>query len=1054
MNQFVDSFVEGLCRSSFVLAIAAVLVALCIRGLRVTSPRAEQWAWLLVLIQGVLFAPIFILPIPEAWQRSAVEVRSPTAERLEQPQMLRQVELRDSQSVVDPTPNPTPDMNLSAAASISYGERSHSIRWPQPTRIAFTVWAFGFVGILSVALLRYIRFVCQLKNVRDPLPEWSDEFQMVLHQMGMSSRLQLAISDGVGPMLCRLPRRSLVVVPETLWTELSAMERLAILRHEMEHARRGDLVWTLVARLLATLHWFNPCAWWAAANFDVQGEFACDQAAANGDERLQFADLLMRLGTGTYLQLSGFKAFASGRTYERIRRLIVAPAISSAWRSTSPLVLALLVFCIAAIKPERSHSGVLGQSPSTSKATSPIELSTDPLLRLGAAPFATRDFPSDFAFSSDSRWVAAAESNSDGHVIRVFDIATGAETMKLADPQRRAGWFMSIAFSPDGKTLAGGDPEGYLFIWDLTQQRLRFGEKVVSDRIRDVIFSPDGEWVVVSSASGGLQLRATANPASVVRELLSRTQGSDGSYLPSTDIGAQTMAFTVDGSRLIVTHSPTNEVHVWDVATGQLQLTLNSVQQQKTKSRYAVTSISLSADGKSVLVSGFGKAVREKTTLAYGPKYVYRPQNRIWNLETGQLERDVSSQHDYGTGTAALLPDNRRMVVSYYDQLVLRNLDDLADQIRIPLNGDWSNNLVLSPEGKYVALQLGGRLALFDTATGQRLHSDAQTGTDHLMSADWSSRGDRIATAGSDGKVRVWDATTGLQLWSQRLAPYIAPTGSKSTSWFVAFDERHQWVVAAGDRDDAKTHRCGTVVIFDATTGQMFGDVSVRKPIRGGAVAPNGQLAVVAGTHGGINDTQLYGIDLVNRKVRFVGETKESSSGIWSVAAIEFVPDSSAFRVATGDSHILELDAQTGKLRSDVSIDWRNASQQAENKPQVPHLWSGAFTPDASLLVSSSEDHVYLWDAKTGQQESMFPHPHKNGCYLTISRNGQTIVTSDFVYMGDYGEDTIRFYGTSGNLQGMLNPGDARARVLMFSPDDTKLLTGFFGQPAAIWDAN
>ena len=64
MNQFADWFAPSLLRTSLSLIVAALLVATCIKWLRLRSPGGEQWAWLLVLSQGVMFVWLTV-PVPE-----------------------------------------------------------------------------------------------------------------------------------------------------------------------------------------------------------------------------------------------------------------------------------------------------------------------------------------------------------------------------------------------------------------------------------------------------------------------------------------------------------------------------------------------------------------------------------------------------------------------------------------------------------------------------------------------------------------------------------------------------------------------------------------------------------------------------------------------------------------------------------------------------------------------------------------------------------------------------------------------------------------------------
>src|SRR5688572_26847251 len=71
MSNTADLLTSGLLRASLVLTVSAILVALCVRGLKLTAPRAEQWAWLCVLLQGLLISPVLI-PLPASWSPPAV----------------------------------------------------------------------------------------------------------------------------------------------------------------------------------------------------------------------------------------------------------------------------------------------------------------------------------------------------------------------------------------------------------------------------------------------------------------------------------------------------------------------------------------------------------------------------------------------------------------------------------------------------------------------------------------------------------------------------------------------------------------------------------------------------------------------------------------------------------------------------------------------------------------------------------------------------------------------------------------------------------------------
>jgi hypothetical protein len=56
----------SLVRTALAVIVAVLLVATCIKWLRLRSPDGEQWAWLLLIVQGAMFASLTIRP-PTDW---------------------------------------------------------------------------------------------------------------------------------------------------------------------------------------------------------------------------------------------------------------------------------------------------------------------------------------------------------------------------------------------------------------------------------------------------------------------------------------------------------------------------------------------------------------------------------------------------------------------------------------------------------------------------------------------------------------------------------------------------------------------------------------------------------------------------------------------------------------------------------------------------------------------------------------------------------------------------------------------------------------------------
>jgi HEAT repeat protein len=80
-------------------------------------------------------------------------------------------------------------------------------------------------------------------------------------------------------------------------------------------------------------------------------------------------------------------------------------------------------------------------------------------------------------------------------VALVWDVATGKEQPSFQGPK----YTSSIAFSPDGKTLAGGGLQGTIHFWEVATRQTRCVFQGNQGWIHSVAFSPDGRLF----ASGG-----------------------------------------------------------------------------------------------------------------------------------------------------------------------------------------------------------------------------------------------------------------------------------------------------------------------------------------------------------------------------------------------------------------------------------------------------------------------------------------------------------------------------------------------------------------------
>jgi WD40 repeat protein len=370
----------------------------------------------------------------------------------------------------------------------------------------------------------------------------------------------------------------------------------------------------------------------------------------------------------------------------------------------------------------------------------------------------------------------------------------------------------------------------------------------------------------------------------------------------------------------------------------------------------------------------------------------------------------------------------------------------------IDLPGAWGNQPAFSPDGTLVAEPIGNAIALFEVATGRRLHHDASTPIWYVDSAAWSPSGDRIVVGHHDGFVRVWDAATGKLIWHKLLAPVISRSGWNAGPAFVSFTRDGQFVVAAGRRDDPVKYENGIVAIYESEGGKTVREV-IQKEIRWAALAPDGRMIVAATSNAGYGDTHFIGVEIGTGRTRWANPPVDQRAGFVSVAGMWFEAKPPYFAAALQDGAVIRFNALTGHEQRRFLAEWRTPAQQKARRPAEPGMGEAAFSRDGRTLVSSADEWIYVWDVETGAMRRKFRHPYGESYHLALAPDGRTLATVDLRQNGKLSLHTIRLLDVETGEQVLaLDTGDDRAGVMAFAPDGTRLFTGFGRSTGIICD--
>jgi WD40 repeat protein len=152
----------------------------------------------------------------------------------------------------------------------------------------------------------------------------------------------------------------------------------------------------------------------------------------------------------------------------------------------------------------------------------------------------TVDVPANvgtLAFSDDGKQLAVA-TVSDSADVTLFDLASGDAAQTLSG---HTNMVLSIAFQPNGLTVATASADGTLRLWERAK-----GEQLASLEAQpgegyytSVAFSPDGGLLVAGSIGGSVSLRSPIN-------------GETTGFLGPVGEGVLSLVFSADGEQLAI----------------------------------------------------------------------------------------------------------------------------------------------------------------------------------------------------------------------------------------------------------------------------------------------------------------------------------------------------------------------------------------------------------------------------------------------------------------------------------------------------------------------
>jgi len=169
---------------------------------------------------------------------------------------------------------------------------SFDVSWWQ---VGFMVWLAGVIVLLVFHAIRHYRFLRTTRRWSETITDEQivSSFNEVKSEMGISKQVQLCLCPCVGsPMMIGLVKPR-ILLPTA---ELEQDELCFILKHELVHYKRRDLLYKYLVLIARAVHWFNPLVYLMAKAIDVLCETSCDAEVvrnANADTRQFYSEIII-----------------------------------------------------------------------------------------------------------------------------------------------------------------------------------------------------------------------------------------------------------------------------------------------------------------------------------------------------------------------------------------------------------------------------------------------------------------------------------------------------------------------------------------------------------------------------------------------------------------------------------------------------------------------------------------------------------------------------------------------------------------------------------------
>lgn len=573
------------------------------------------------------------------------------------------------------------------------------------------------------------------------------------------------------------------------------------------------------------------------------------------------------------------------------------------------------------------------------------------------------------------------------------------------------GSVLSVEFSPDGETLATGDTNGEILVWQVKDSRLKLRLKADNNWIRSVAFSPDGKTLASAGENQTIKIWDLSNETCI-------------QTLDEKENQVWSIAFSPDG-KILATGGEDETIKIWDIANGKCLKTFRGHNGR-------VRSIEFSPDGKFIVSGSDDKTIK------------------IWNVDNGKCHQTFSG-HNNLVRSVAFSPDGKYIASGSEDKTV-KIWDVVSGKYLKNLAGhsSWVWSVAFSPNGNYVASGSADQtVKIWNIASGE-CQQTLQGHENWVQSVAFNPDGQTLASGSTDRTIKIWEVASAK----------CQQTLQGHSTWMrtIAFSPDGKTLVSGGEDK--------IVRLWDVASSQQLKTLDTHSNwIQSVAFSPDGNYVA-----SGSPDRTIKIWDIVIDQDQDIIE----EGGNW-VRALTFSPDSKTLASGNEDQTVKIWNVASGKClktltghngwvssvafspdgktlisgSTDQTVKvWNVASDECLKTLAEHNDWvnSVAYSPDGKYVASASSDRtIKIWDAVNYQCREIEEHEDRVTS-VTFSPNSKTLASGS--------EDkTIKIFDVASGecvrvLKGHLN----WVSSIAFSPDGKNLASTSIDETIKLWN--